>query len=124
MNNNNILNDIKKMLIGTTDNYDHFDKDIVILINSAFSTLYQIGAGPKDGFTINSDDHSEVWSNFSENDNLIDLCIPYIYLKVRLVFDPPQNSFVVESYKDQIKEYESRISYLVDHENTFKKENQ
>ena len=80
-----ILTSIKKML-GITEEYTHFDADIIMHINSVFVTLRQLGVGPKEGFRI--EDEASLWSDFiSEDDMRFESVKTYIYLKVRLLFD-------------------------------------
>ena len=81
-----ILTSIKKLL-GITEEYEHFDPDIVMHINSVFSVLTQLGVGPAEGFRI-EDDGAE-WSEFLQDDFRLEFVKTYIYLKVRLAFDPP-----------------------------------
>lgn len=103
-----ILNDIKKML-GMDPDYTQFDTDVTIFINSVFSTLHQLGVGPQDKpYTISSD--SNKWFEFlSEDTNLLSVQT-YIYLKVRVLLDPPTLSFVLDAIKAQISEYEWRLT--------------
>lgn len=106
-----ILTSIKKLL-GITEDYEHFDQDITIHINSAFSVLTQLGVGPERGFTIQ--DASSEWSEFVSDTNKIELIKTYVFLRVKLVFDPPQSNAVLESYNRQISELEWRINVAVD----------
>ena len=106
-----ILNSIKKLL-GPGMEYDHFDPDIIIHINSAFSVLTQLGVGPAEGFFIN--DEAEKWEDFLPEEKMIHSVKTYIYLKVKLVFDPPLTSAVLESMKEQIKELEWRLPVAVE----------
>lgn len=107
-----ILTSIKKML-GIDEEYLHFDNDIVMYINSVFSILTQLGVGPTTGFAI--EDSDTTWDEFlSDDDATLNLVKSYVYLKVRLLFDPPQSSAVMECYKTQISEYESRLYIMVD----------
>ena len=101
-----ILDSIKKLL-GITSDINSFDMDIIIHINSVFMALRQMGVGPKDGFSIEG--NVEIWTDFSENIGLIEAVKTYIYLKVRLIFDPPASSSVIEVYNQQIKELEWRL---------------
>ena len=106
---NSILTDTKKLL-GLAEDYEIFDQDIVIYINAAFSTLFQLGIGPTDKpFTIA--DKVSKWSDFSEDPNVFASVKVYIYQKVRLAFDPPQSSFAVEAIKEQITEWEWRLHF-------------
>lgn len=106
-----ILSSIKKLL-GMGEDYTHFDTDIIMGINTAFSILTQIGVGPEAGFTIT--DKNAVWSDYIPDVKTHELVKTYIYLKVKLVFDPPASSVVIELLKEQSKELEWRISTLVD----------
>ena len=98
-----ILTSIKKLL-GITEEYDSFDTDIIIHINSAFTRLKQIGVGIPEGFRITG--KSETWDEFVNDEDYLDSVKTYIYLKVKIIFDPPLNSSVMEAYKQEIKELE------------------
>lgn len=104
-----ILTSIKKLL-GIDASYSVFDTDIVIFINSAFSILHQIGAAPSNAFRITGD--TEKWSDFIDDVGNVDMVRSYVYLKVRLVFDPPTTSFAITAFENQIKELESRLNML------------
>lgn len=101
-----ILTSIKKML-GIVPDYDIFDVDLTIHINSAFMILNQLGIGPKDAFRITGKD--ETWDLFQPDPAYCELLKSYIYLRVKLMFDPPTNSFLVNAIEDQIKEFEWRL---------------
>ena len=105
-----ILNSIKKR-IGPSASYDYFNHDIVSCINSAFTTLHHLGVG-EEPYHITSE--AEEWDDFSTNKEFVAWAKDYVYLKTRLLFDPPSNSFLLESIKDQIKELEWRINDVVD----------
>ena len=102
-----ILNTIKKML-GVEPEDDSFDEEITNHINGAFYNLWQLGIGPKNGFLINGSETK--WSDYSDNQCIIAALKPYIQSKVRLLFDPPSNSFVTESIKNNISELEWRLN--------------
>lgn len=102
-----ILISIKKLL-GLDENYEVFDKDIIIHINMALSTLNQLGVGPEKGFMI--EDKDAVWSDFIGNNEKLNSVQTYVYLKVKLVFDPPLSSAVMEANKQLISELEWRIN--------------
>ena len=102
-----ILNTIKKLL-GIASDYKNFDTDIIININTVFMTLHQLGVGPKEGFHIESD--KEVWDDYISDENNLDAVRTYVYLKVKLLFDPPLSSTVMESFRQQIQEYEWRLN--------------
>lgn len=106
-----ILTSIKKML-GIAEEYYHFDYDLIIYINSAFSVLTQLGVGPSKGFVIY--DNKKKWDDFIENDNRIEFIKSYVFLKTKLLFDPPSNSSLLEAFKQQIGELEWRINTIVD----------
>lgn len=101
-----ILQSVKKKL-GIQPDYEHFDEDIITDINSAFMILNQLGVGPDEPFRITGAD--EVWSDFIE-DGRIELVKSYVPLRVRLLFDPPTNSFLVDSINKQIQEFEFRMN--------------
>lgn len=102
-----ILNSIKKML-GIGEDYDHFDPDIIMHINTVFMTLTQLGVGPSEGFYIEDDTTS--WLEFIPELTKLQAVKSYIYLKVRLLFDPPSSSAVMEAMKQQIAELEWRLN--------------
>lgn len=98
-----ILDSTKKAL-GIRHDYSHFDPEIIMYINSAFSRLWTLGVGPDQPYAISSRDN--LWNEFLESKKQLDMIQTYIYAKVKLVFDPPSNSFVVESLKKIIDEIE------------------
>lgn len=106
-----ILTSIKKML-GIIEEDESFDVDIIIHINTAFSTLTQLGVGPKEGFAIR--DKTTLWTEFVDDIRLENIR-SYIYLKVRQVFDPPTNSAVLDAISRQISELEWRMNVTADH---------
>lgn len=102
-----ILNSIKK-LIGINEEDDAFDSDILININSVFSTLYQIGVWENSHISIK--DESETWEEvFKDCLDLVDYIKLYTYMKVRVAFDPPTSSFLLDALNKQIQELEWRI---------------
>ena len=109
-----ILTSIKKLL-GITEEYDHFDPDIIMHINTALSTLTQLGVGPSEGFMI--EDKTATWSDFISDKKEVISVKTYVYLKVKLLFDPPQSSFVIEAIKNQLSELEWRILAQVESNN-------
>lgn len=103
-----ILTSTKKIL-GIHDDYETFDLDIITHINMAFSTLNQLGVGPESPiFTIT--DNNSVWADVGLSDHMESLVKTYVYLKVRMLFDPPSTSFVIEAMNKQVAELEWRIS--------------
>ena len=103
----NILSSIKKLL-GIPTEETAFDSDIIMHINSVFMILTQLGVGPSDGFTI-SDDYG-LWSDFIPDGQNLELVKSYMYMKVRLLFDPPTNSSVLTSMEKTINEFEWRLN--------------
>ena len=102
-----ILNSVKKVL-GIEADDTSFDEDILMHTNSAFATLNQLGVGPADGFMI--EDDVATWDTFLGTDLRLNNVKSYIYLSVRLIFDPPATSFTITALKDQLKELEWRIN--------------
>lgn len=103
-----ILTSIKKML-GIAEEYEHFDSDIIMHINSVFMTLTQLGVGPSDGFYIN--DKESIWNDFTIDINKLQAVKTYVYLKVRLVFDSASlGSATISAYERQIQELEWRLN--------------
>ena len=106
-----ILVSIKKML-GISEDVKIFDADIIIHINSVLMILNQLGVGPSKGFSIT--DATSTWSEFIPNESSIEAVKSYVYLKVRLLFDPPTSSAAIESYNKMIAEFEWRINVMVE----------
>lgn len=109
--NQSILLSIKSLL-GPDADYDVFDQDIIVFINSAIATLSQIGVGPSSGFAITGD--SETWSDFIGDAKNLEFIKSYIYMKVRIAFDPPSSSSVLSAYEKSCEELEWRINVAVD----------
>ena len=105
-----ILTSIKKLL-GPTDTYTPFDADIIMHINTVFMTLHQLGVGPSAGFKIA--DETALWSSYLSDSILLEAVKSYVYMKVKLMFDPPSSSFVIESYKALCSELEWRLTEQV-----------
>ena len=106
-----ILTSIKKLL-GIAEDYDHFDADIIMHINTVFTILNQLGVGPSEGFRI--EDDTTTWDDYISTDNLLfDSVKSYIHLRVKLLFDPPQSS-TTESYNRIINELEWRLNVTAD----------
>ena len=100
-----ILDSIKKLL-GIQPEYRAFDEDLIIHINTVFIILNQLNIGPEEGFMIV--DGSESWDDFVKGINET-MVKTYIYLKVRLMFDPPTSGVLVESMNSMISELEWRL---------------
>lgn len=105
--NESILLSVKKTLNLLPD-YDVFDQDVIMHINSVFSTLNQLGVGPSEGFMIENDEPT--WETFFEGDSRLNHIKTYVYLRVRLLFDPPNTGYLVEALNKQIQELEWRIN--------------
>ena len=106
-----ILTSIKKLL-GVAEDYTEFDEDIMTNINSVFLNLTQLGVGPEEGFMI--EDNTAVWEDFINNSTQLQAVKTYVYLKVKLLFDPPLSSSVTESINRMIAELEWRLNAAVD----------
>jgi hypothetical protein len=102
-----ILESTKKAL-GLVPEYKVFDSDIVMHINTALGTLCQLGVGPSEGFMI--EDDSATWDTFLGTDLRLNQAKSYVYLRARLLFDPPGTSFVLDAMKQQIQELEWRLN--------------
>ena len=105
--NESILTSVKKLL-GLAEDYTAFDLDILTHINSVFSILNQLGVGPEDGFMI--EDKIALWSDFLPDDPRLNNVKTYMFLRVRLLFDPPNTSFVGAALAEQLRELEWRIN--------------
>lgn len=102
-----ILTSIKKML-GITEEYEHFDSDLIIHINSVFMILTQLGVGAPSGFSIQ--DKSTTWKEFISDETKLQLVKSYTHMKVKLLFDPPLSSAVIASMEKMIAEAEWRLN--------------
>lgn len=102
-----ILTSIKKLL-GIAEEYTQFDADLIMHINSVFSILTQLGVGPSYGFSI--EDDSATWDEFIPEGQNVELVKSYIHLKVKLLFDPPLTSAVMEAMNKNIGEFEWRLN--------------
>lgn len=102
-----ILTSVKKML-GPEEDYEHFDPDLIVHINSVLATLNQLGVGPDNGFFIR--DKAAKWSDFIGDDQLMNLVPTYVYLKVRQLFDPPTTAATQEALEREVNRYEWRIN--------------
>lgn len=105
--NSSILMSVKKAL---NVDYDDpaFDIDIVMMINGEFMTLNQLGIGPSEGFSIS--DANAVWTDFSDDPTLIDTVKQYVYMRVRMIFDPPASSVVADAFNSRIQELVFRLN--------------
>lgn len=101
-----------KHLLGPGSCDDHFDDDLIIFINGVFSQLTQLGVGPEKGFSIDGPD--KFWEDYISNDPKLEMVKTYMYTKVRLRFDPPQSSSVIQLMQQDASELEWRLNVAVD----------
>ena len=97
-----------KKILGIAEDYTVFDLDIITHINTAFSTLTQLGVGPSPGFMI--EDDTAVWADFMGSDLELNSIKSYVFLRVRMLFDPPQTSYLINAMQEQIREIEWRLN--------------
>lgn len=102
-----ILTNVKKNL-GIDEAYTAFDPDIIMYINTAFGTLAQLGLGPTGGFVI--DDATSTWDEFIGTNNELNGVKTYVFLRVKLLFDPPQTSYVMTALNEERRELEWRLN--------------
>lgn len=107
-----ILNDVKSTL-GISSSDTSFDTEVILHTNSAISFLEQLGVGPTDGLAITN--ASTGWASLLGTDANLSLAKSYIYLRVRLLFDPPTTSYLIDAMNAQIRELESRINMYREH---------
>ena len=108
---NSILNTIKSMLLGSGMDVTDFDTDLIVLINSTLSNMIQLGVSDKQ-FRITGP--SETWDQLITNENILASVKEYIYIRAKILFDPPTSSIVMEAYKEILKEDEWRITNELD----------
>jgi hypothetical protein len=107
-----ILTSIKTAL-GIDKEYTQFDNEIIMHINSVFTTLTQLGVGPSEGFYI--EDESAYWIDFIDDLTNIQAVKLYVFLKVKLIFDPASvGSSTLASYERQIQELEWRLNVIAE----------
>lgn len=106
-----ILTSVKKML-GIAKEYEHFDADLIMHINSVFMVLSQLGVGPSEGFYIS--DKTSTWDEFVPEGANLELVKTYMYKKIQLIFDPPTSSAVMQATNELIKEFEWRLNVAAD----------
>lgn len=97
-----------KLLLGITEDYEAFDQQIIAHINSVFMILTQLGVGPPEGFMIAS--KADTWNEFISDEKKMQLAKSYMYLKVKMLFDPPSSSAVIDSTNRMINEFEWRLN--------------
>lgn len=104
-----ILTSTKKIL-GIAADYTVFDADIIVHINSVFATLNELGIGPVEGFMIADD--TALWSDYILGDSKLNAVQTYMFLRVRLLFDPPNTSYLMTSMETQARELEWRLNVI------------
>ena len=107
MNTDSILTSVKKLL-GITEECTDFDADIIMRINSTLMILTQIGVGPSEGFFI--EDKTDFWDDFIDDIEQLEAVKTYVYMRVRLMFDPPSSSAVMDAMNRTISELEWRLN--------------
>jgi hypothetical protein len=116
-----ILTSVKKLL-GIDEDYKQFDTDIIIHINSVFMVLTQIGVGPSEGFSI-SDEYS-TWEDFISDKTYLNSVKTYMYLRVKLLFDPPLSSAALDSLKKLADEFEWRLQVAAENNKSTEEEDE
>lgn len=111
INTDSILDSVKKDL-GIVPDYNFFDPDIIMGINSALSILNQLGVGPSEGFSIKDD--TATWQDFIPNDPHLEMVKTYVSKKTKQFFDPPTTGPISEAHERILKEMEWRINIAVD----------
>lgn len=101
-----------KASLGLPADHTAFDAEILMHLNSALSTLVQLGVGPTEGLYVEGAD--EVWEGLIGTDMRLNAVKTYVHLRVKLLFDPPDIGFVLTAMKEQIKELEWRLNVIVD----------
>lgn len=104
-----ILDSVKKNLNLAAD-YTVFDPDVILFINSVFATLNELGLGPAEGFAI--EDNAATWDDYLAGDLRLNSVKTYIYLRVRMLFDPPTIGYLVDALEKQVKELEWRLNVV------------
>lgn len=102
-----ILTSIKKLL-GLTEEYTHYDPDIIMHINSVFKVLKRLGVGPTKGFRIQN--ASNTWNEFIPDGVNLEDVKTYMYMKVKLIFDPPDSAAHIAALKESIAEFEFQLN--------------
>ncbi len=101
-----------KIAMGIIPEYNMFDDQLIMLINSTFLTLQQIGIGPTDGYEIEGAD--ETWADYLGSKKLFNAVKTFVHMDVRLHFDPPSNSSAIQAVKDQLSELTWRLNVLAE----------
>ena len=103
-----------KLLLGVTEEYTHYDPQIIMHINSVFMILNQLGVGPEDGFRI--EDKTTTWNDYFPETKALtyESVKTYIGAKVRLIFDPPANSSHIQALEKIASEFEWRLNFAAE----------
>ena len=107
-----ILTSVKKDIGGITEEYTHFDDTIIRHINSAFVILWQAGVGPSKCFSIK--DRYNTWDEFIQDNDELEAVKTYVSQKVKLLFDPPTNSTLLQALKESVSEFEWRLNFFAE----------
>lgn len=94
--------------IGLPEEYNVFDPDLIMAINTVMSDLNQLGIGPEEGFEITDD--VAVWDDLLQGEIRLNSVKSYTYMRVKLMFDPPTTSYLIDSYQKQVDKAEFRIN--------------
>lgn len=108
-----ILTNVKKVL-GIAESYTVFDEDVLMHINATFSVLQQLGIGPLEGFMV--EDKGTEWEEFDVPAVQLNLVKTYVFLKVRILFDPPTTSYLIDAATRQIDQFEWRLNVMRENE--------
>lgn len=108
-----ILTNVKKVL-GIAESYTAFDEDVLMHINATFSVLQQLGIGPIEGFMVHDED--DEWEDFDAPTVQLNLVKTYVFLKVRILFDPPTTSYLIDAATKQIDQFEWRLNVMRENE--------
>lgn len=111
-----ILATIRKKIGGYVEGDSAFDTDLIVCINTALSVLTQLGVGPAEGFRITGEE--ETWSDLLTNSQpgRLEMVKDFVFLRTKMIFDPPQVGSVINAYNDTINELTWRINVAVDPE--------
>lgn len=100
--------DTIKQLLGISSDQTHFDTDIIVHINRAISRLRRLGVGPAKGYRIT--DRHGTWNDIIQDSEKLEDVKTFVYLKVKLIFDPPLSSAAVTAMKEEVKELEWELN--------------
>lgn len=106
-----IVESIKEAL-GLAKDYNPFDPELIMHINSVLGDLHQLGVGPEPGFEVTGPD--ETWNHFLGGDKRLNMVKSYVYLSVRMLWDPPSVGYVLTSIEKKLEKMEWRITTAQD----------